>query len=321
MYTAPEPGSVITIDCQFHMPQFAAAYLLVEKNEAAFVDNNTVYAVPRLMAALDRQSLDPAQVRYIIITHLHLDHAGATGRLSRICPQATVVAHPRAERHLIDPTRLISGVKAVYGDEVFAKDYDCVEPVPPDRIMCPADGDTIGLGDRSLTIMHTLGHAKHHICIHDSTTNGVFTGDSFGIMLPVFQRGSRPFVTCSSAPPDFDPDEAIKTVDRLTATCADRMYLTHFGEITRVDDVALELIHSIESAKDIIDEAINNTVADNLIERFCETRLREALRRQADRCGVNLAETDWDIMRHDISVNAQGLAAVARNRIGAHTNA
>ena len=308
------PASVITVDCNFHVPRFAAAYLLVGDGQAAFVDNNTVNAVPYLMAALDDNGLSPDDVRYIIITHLHLDHAGATGTLARLCPNAVVVGHPWAERHLVDPAKLVAAVKGVYGDDVFAKDYGHVEPVDAARIVAPADGETMELGGRTLTIMHTLGHAKHHICIHDSGSNGVFTGDSFGIALPAVQRGTRPLITCSAAPPHFDPDEARKTVKRVAETGAERVWLTHFGEVTQMDMAAESILDSIGAMESIVDDAVSEAVPEAELRGFCVARVREALVRQAKECGIDLTDDDWDIFKYDVSLNSGGTAALALAR-------
>lgn len=293
------------------MPKFAAAYLLVEEGQAAFVDNNTANAVPYLMAALDRCGLSPGDVRYIIITHLHLDHAGGTGALANLCPNAVVLAHHRAEQHLVDPANLVAAVKDVYGDDIFQRDYGHVDPVDADRIMVPDDGKTIEMGTRTLTIMHTLGHAKHHICIYDSASNGVFTGDTFGIALPSLQKGSRPMITCSAAPPQFDPVEARNSVKRIAGTGAQRAWLTHFGEITSMDVAAESVIRSIDDMESIADTAVNEAVHDDELTGFCEARVRVAIGRQAERCGVLLTDNDWRVLEHDVFLNSKGVAALA----------
>ena len=116
-------GGVHAIDTGFHRPHFDAAYLIVERGRAAFVDTGTNFSVPRLLAALDDLGLGPDAVDFVIPTHVHLDHAGGVGLLMQSLPRAVVLAHPRAERHLIDPTALYQGALAVYGEAEMARNY------------------------------------------------------------------------------------------------------------------------------------------------------------------------------------------------------
>ena len=115
-------------------PEHAAAYLIADHGEAAFVDNNTVHAVPLLMKALAEQSLSPEAVKYIVVTHLHLDHAGGTSLLVQQCPNAVVLAHPRAVRHLVNPSRLIAAVREVYGHDAYEQMYDPIVPIDGEKV-------------------------------------------------------------------------------------------------------------------------------------------------------------------------------------------
>ncbi|MBY0370332.1 MBL fold metallo-hydrolase, partial [bacterium] len=118
-----EVSSLDTIDCGYCFDDFAASFLLVEGNRAAFVETNTAHAVPRFLEALRKRGLGPEAVDYIVVTHVHLDHAGGTAALAAACPQARVLAHPRAARHLKDPSKLVASAKAVYGEERFSELY------------------------------------------------------------------------------------------------------------------------------------------------------------------------------------------------------
>src|SRR5690242_7173105 len=121
--------SIDTIDCHYVMPNFAAAYLLADQGKAAFVDNNTTHSVPTLMNALKQRGLEPKDVQFIMVTHVHLDHAGGTSALATLCPNAVVLAHPRAAPHLIDPRKLVSSARAVYGDAIFDQLYGKIDPI------------------------------------------------------------------------------------------------------------------------------------------------------------------------------------------------
>lgn len=308
-------NSITTIDCHYLHPKHSAAYLMVEEGQALFVENSTVHAIPLLMAALEEAGLRPDDVRYAIITHLHLDHAGGTSALVRQCPNATVLAHPRATRHLIDPERLIGGVKAVYGEEEFDRLYAPILPIDESRVRAMADNETLAFGQRTLTFLHTLGHAKHHMCIHDSGTNSVFTGDNFGIYYLAERRSRRPFLLCSSAPTDFDADQARVSARRILATGAQRLYLTHFGALDDIAEAAEVLFEGIDRAEDVLNRAIASGLTGDALQRFCEDGVRDARDAIVAACGVELDEQNRLSGDREVALNAQGLAFVAQRRL------
>ena len=149
-FVQPIAHGIHVIDTGFHRPVFDASYLLVEEGHAAFVDTGTNESVPRLLAALDAAGLAPRAVDWVIATHVHLDHAGGVGQLMRMLPNARLVVHPHGAQHMIDPTRLMNGARAVYGDEEVARSYGDVVGVPADRVLSTHDGMTIELAGRPL---------------------------------------------------------------------------------------------------------------------------------------------------------------------------
>ena len=306
--------SVVTIDCQYVGPEIAAAYLLREGERALFVDNNTTRAVPLLMDALDASGAAPESVEYLIVTHIHLDHAAGTAALLKRCPNATVLCHPRAARHLINPKRLVASAMQVYGEAVFRNLYGEVEPVPAERVRTVQDGETLVFGERTLRFLDTPGHARHHICIHDSGSNGVFAGDCFGLYYPALQTGTRPLITCSSTPTEFDPDEARTTVARILDTGAARIYVSHFGVIEAVRDAAQELVQSIDGLEQILIDASRTELEGDALETFCRERVEEETRRQFADCGVEPSRDKWERIEADIVINARGLAYQATRR-------
>ena len=147
--------SIEAIDCHYGGPEKTAAYLMVERGRACFVDNNTNSAVPRLLEALERRGIAREAVDYAIITHVHLDHAGGTAALLEACPNAKVLAHPKATRHLISPERLIAGSKAGYGEEQFHFLYGEIRPVPEERVISVEDNAlVVWSGRRPITPDH-----------------------------------------------------------------------------------------------------------------------------------------------------------------------
>ena len=307
--------SITTIDCHYlDRPEFAAAYLLVDGQEAAFIDNNTGYALPRLLAALADSGLTPEQVRYLIITHVHLDHAGGTSALAQACPQATVLAHPRAARHVTDPKRLVDSAKSVYGDDEFRRLYGDIEPLPPERVSIMEDGERASLGALELEFLHTRGHANHHFCIADAQSGSVFTGDAFGLIYPALQR-SGCFAFPSTSPTDFDGPLARAAVRRIAELAPQRVYPTHFGAVTDVGSAAEQLIRHLEFAEGLMLEAEASDTPDERLHDYIEPRLRSYFAGLLDGHGTLGADArTWNLLEMDIDLNSQGLAFVAAKR-------
>lgn len=301
------PISVVTIDCHYVYPERAAAFLILEGDRAAFVDNNTTLAIPHLLAALAARGYSPEQVDYAIITHVHLDHAGGTAELLRHCPNATVLAHPKAARHLIDPSRLIAGTTAVYGAETFAERYGAIDPVPEGRVRSMEDGETIAWGNRTLTFLHTKGHASHHFCIYDSGENVIFAGDAFGLSRMSSMRPGPAFTVCTSTPPDFDPDEARISVRRILDSGAEWVYLTHFGFYNDLPVRAAQLLKSIGDLERIGREAAATSFSGEALLAFTHPRVVAAYEEHLRECGVLDPAVDMAWMEEDILLNAMGL--------------
>lgn len=297
-----------TIDSDYLGPGFAACYLRVQEEEAAFVETNTAHAVPRLLEALEREGLERRQVRWVIVTHAHLDHAGGASALLRELPEATLVAHPRAARHLIDPSRLVASAEAVYGKEAFAKMYGALEPIPAERVRTVEDGDEIPLGSATLRFLHTRGHANHHAAVHDPARDTVFTGDTFGLAYPRLQRAGR-FAIASTSPTDFDAAEARKSIDRILSLHTPTACLTHYGEVDELDVMADQLRRWIDRSEILFD--LIPTLDPAKAEDVVADTLTEAMDEEADAVGLVLDEDDWKLLDMDIRLNAQGLVFAA----------
>ncbi len=173
--------NIHTIDTGFGGVQFDAAYLIVQAQRGALIDCGTSLSVPQMLAAVQAAGLAPAQIEWLILTHVHLDHAGGAGTLLQHLPNAQALVHPRGAPHLIDPTRLIAGATAVYGEAEMARSYGVIAPVPAERVVEAVDGYTVMLGARALRTIDTPGHARHHLCVWDARSRSWFTGDTFGL--------------------------------------------------------------------------------------------------------------------------------------------
>ncbi|MEC7520903.1 MAG: MBL fold metallo-hydrolase [Myxococcota bacterium] len=299
--------SVTTIDCDYLGEGFAAAYLMREGDRAAFVETNTTHAVPKLLAALEAEGLQPEAVDWVIITHVHLDHAGGASALMEACPNATLLAHPRAARHAIDPSKLVASAQQVYGEETFASLYGEIRPIDEARVRTMDDGETLRWGARTLTFLHTRGHANHHFCVLDSKTNAIFTGDAFGLVYPRLQHHGL-FAIPSTSPTDFDAPAAKASLDRIVATGADRAYLTHFGGHEQLEGIAGQLHRQLDVYGGIVAQALADEIDEDALDAFCEARVRALFDQLLETHGLADDGGAREILKTDMELNAQGVA-------------
>lgn len=301
---------LVTVDCEYVMPQLAAAYLREEGGEVAFIETNTAHSVPRLLAALKAEGLSPEQVKYVVITHVHLDHAGGASALMRACPHATLLAHPRAARHAIDPTKLVASARQVYGEEAFEKLYGQIEAIDGKRVRSLEDGETVTLGGATLRFLHTRGHANHHFVVHDEARQVVFTGDAFGLCYPQLQRAQR-FAYPSTSPTDFDGPAAIEVVKRVMGLKPKAVALTHFGLFEDVDVIGEQLVRWLELSTKWADEGRASGDELGTLEQRFKRQLDQEFEKAAARSGLKLTEQDRQLIRFDAELNGQGLAVAA----------
>jgi glyoxylase-like metal-dependent hydrolase (beta-lactamase superfamily II) len=318
MAPAPADHTCFTLDADPANPEFVASYLRVAGDECAFIETNTAHSLPILLAALDTHRLSREAVRYVVVTHAHLDHAGGAGALMDACPNATLLAHPRAARHLIDPSKLVASATRVYGADRFAALYGVIAPIPASRVQPMEDGTEVALGGATLRFLHTRGHAKHHFVVHDPTLDAVFTGDSFGLVYPRLQRAGL-FTLASTSPTDFEPDEARKSIARIVALHVATAYVTHFGAVANISAVAAQLSRCIDQSEAWLDEATHSDAPLPALESRLREQIRAAIDVEARELGLELGPTDWASLALDVDLNAQGIAFVAdRARTGPH---
>ena len=227
----PLDDGIHVVDTGFHRPRFDASYLIVENGRGAFVDTGTNHSVPRLLAAVEAVGLDRGDIDYVIATHVHLDHAGGAGLLMRSLPNATLVAHPRGAKHLVDPVHLVKGATAVYGEAEIARSYGTIVGVDASRVATTTDGSTIELAGRPLRFLDTPGHAMHHHCIWDAKSRGFFTGDTFGLSYREFDTAAGVWAMPTTTPVQFQPDALERSIGRMLAFEPHWLYLTHYGRV------------------------------------------------------------------------------------------
>lgn len=298
-------GKVITIDTEYaNMPQVASAYLLEEEGHGVVVETNTTHAIPKILKTMESEGIKRENLDYVIVTHVHLDHAGGAWALLEACPNAILLAHPKTAKHLIDPSLLIKSATSVYGKENFDSLYGEIKPVPKDRVRVMEDGEWLVWKDHSFQFIYTKGHANHHFCIYDKKSNGIYTGDSFGISYPHLENGKR-FIFPTTTPTDFDSVEAIRSLERILETGAEVAYLTHFGVIGNLKENAADLKEGLI----LCQEAINNleTIPKENRLPFVESKVEAMIQTLADKHSLTLTESDWKLLHLDVNLNAQGL--------------
>ncbi|HYW04791.1 MAG TPA: MBL fold metallo-hydrolase [Gammaproteobacteria bacterium] len=296
---------ISAIDTQYVRPLADASHLIVDAGEAAFVDTGTSYSVPLLLAALERKGLAREQVRYVCVTHVHLDHAGGAGELMRHLPRATLVAHPRGARHMIDPSKLIRGSTAVYGEAEMQRLYGEIPPVPAERVHEVADGEQLRLGSRELVFLDTPGHAYHHYSIHDPDARAVFSGDTFGLSYREFDTARGEFIFPTTTPVHFDPAALHASIDRLMALDPAAVFVTHYSRVTDLDRLAAEMHRDIDALAGIARRHANAGAQRHAGIR-ADMRAYLGERLAAHACPLSAAAVDR-LMEMDLDLNTQGL--------------
>lgn len=300
----PHPDGITAIDAEYLYPGHAAAHLIQDHGRAAFVDVGTNFSVPYLLAALDELGIARAAVDYLLLTHVHLDHAGGAGALLRELPNARALLHPRGAPHLIEPARLVAGSKVVYGEARFAALYGELVPLPKERVHVVADGERVRLGERTLELIHTPGHALHHYAVVDAAHASIFPGDTFGISYRAFDTANGAFIFPTTTPTQFDPQQLIASIDRMLKYAPGSMYLMHFSRVTDVARLGESLKEQVRDLAQLARaHAADEDPAASISRAIAATWLSAARRH-------GCTQSDAEIMRllaPDLDLNTQGL--------------
>ena len=302
--TVEHEHGISAIDTGFFRPQFDASHLVVENGHAAFVDVGTNYSVPRLLGALAEKNIAVDAVDYVILTHVHLDHAGGAGALLTHLPNARLIVHPRGARHMSDPQQLIAGATAVYGAEEVQRSYGALVPVDVARVDIANDGHVVNLGGRELLCLDTPGHARHHISIFDARSQAFFPGDTFGLSYREFDTHNGAFILPTSTPVQFDPEALHASIERMLSYAPQQMFLTHYSRVTQVPRLAQDLHEQIDAMTTIAHQHAAHP------ERHA--RIAAALadlyigRARAHGCTFGAARVR-ELLVMDIELNTQGL--------------
>ena len=291
------------IDSGYYSKDFAAIYLLRQRNKVAIIETGSNFSVPLVEKALIKDGLSFSDVAYIIPTHVHLDHAGGAGELMRQCQNASLVVHPRGSRHLIDPSKLIAGAMAVYGEEKFKEYYGEIIPIDSDRVIEAEDNFILDFDGRVLKFIDTPGHASHHFCIWDKETKSMFTGDTFGISYRDLDHQNNVYVLPSTSPVQFDPEALIQSINRLMEFKPERVCLTHFSAIKPTHRVVNQLIEGIHFVSNLAKKYAKKTDGESIIYN----KMMEYFLNGLNKIGFSNDDFSKKRLELDVQINTQGL--------------
>lgn len=297
-------SGVVAIDSGMVRPQMAACYLLEAGSALAVVETGNNYSTERILAVMARRGRQVEEVSHVIVTHVHLDHAGGAGTLMQRLPNATLVVHPRGARHMLDPSRLEASARAVYGDEEYEAQHGTLQAVPGDRMLVMEDGGSLQVGKRTLNFLDTPGHARHHFCVWDEASHGWFSGDTFGISYRELDTARGPLIFPTTTPIQFDPPVLLESIGKLMERAPDYMYLTHFGRVGGLERLAADLCEGVER---FVEWGETFDADDRRRERI-EQAMMSWLVGRAREHGVTCADAKLrDVFAGDVTLNTQGI--------------
>ena len=297
---------ISAIDSGYQRPRLDAIHLIVEGGRAAIVDTGVNSSVPRVLQALREKGLHPAQVDYVILTHIHLDHAGGAGLLLSKLPNAMLTVHPRGARHIIDPHKLIASTRAVYGEDATNRIYGTIVPAPRERVIETPHGSSLKLNGREFAFFDTPGHARHHVCVRDAKSGHLFAGDTFGLSYRELDCDGRQFIFPTSSPSQFDPAAEHRSLDLIRGLNPGAIYATHYGRVGDIARLAVDMHRLVDAHEQLARREVDAGAARHarLMAGVTEIILGEA-----ERYSWRLARDEvLAVFAGDIELNAQGLA-------------
>jgi glyoxylase-like metal-dependent hydrolase (beta-lactamase superfamily II) len=251
--------------------QVVAAYLLVDRSEFALIETGPSSTLENLKFAVRQAGFDPARIKKLLVTHIHLDHAGAAGVLAREDPEIMVYVHPFGAPHMIDPSKLVSSATRIYGERMDPL-WGEVAPIPESQVRVLEDRETIRVAGRDLQVHFTPGHAWHHVAYYDAENGVAYTGDVGGVRMQGTGYNCPP-----TPPPDLDPASWAASIERLISLGARRWCLTHFGPFDDVPAHAGQILPNLDELLDVGLGALDRGAEHDELTAIVHERMSERL--------------------------------------------
>lgn len=261
----------LIIDTKMHgKDAITAAFVVRGDRRTALIETGPKSTVANVLEGLERGGVE--SLDWIVVTHIHLDHAGAAGTLARRWPRARVAVHEVGAPHLVDPIKLWSSAGRIYGDQM-ERLWGGIDPLDADRIHVLADGDHIDLGGRRLQALETPGHASHHHAYVDDATGILFAGDALGVRLPGIE-----LVRPATPPPEFDLELALESIARIERAAPRELWLTHFGPARGISVAGMcaEAANGLEKWREWVTEARGKTLELDEVSALVTQKARAA---------------------------------------------
>jgi len=263
------------------IPRLTATYFLNEGGKA-LIDAGSPNSASTILNGIKRLGVDPKEVSYVVITHVHLDHAGGAGTLSKEMPYAEVLVHPRGAKHLVDPTKLTSSAMQVLSREEMER-YGSMIAVSQEKVRVLDDNAVIELNSQQrLRVIYTPGHAHHHLSLLEERNKGLFAGDAIGEYVP-----GAEFLFVDTPAPSFDLASALESIERVRQLPLQVLYFSHFGVSRKVEEILQVAQNKLKVWGEVIYHAMKNDPGDLVegLKEFIDAEL-EPIRSDKDHYGI-----------------------------------
>ncbi|MEG7835341.1 MBL fold metallo-hydrolase [Bacillus cereus] len=292
-------------DYELGHPQRTGTYVLSEEDNVTLIDTCTSPSLRYILAGLYKLKIELTHVKNIIVTHIHVDHAGAAGLLMKCCPNAKLFVHPLGKTHMCEPVKLEKSIKKAYGYDIFNKNFYPIIPIPEARIHSVADGEKLKIStNRELQFFYTPGHADHHMSIYDSATNGIFAGDTLGANFPEIDYNLYLPIT---SPPQFDYKKMIESKKRIQKLNPSKIYFGHYGVSKEVEEVYNQLDYWLKIFIDIGKNICRTENDANNAINAVSKQIFEKIKYNLTEKGLPLEHPFYEKIKPDIDFCASGI--------------